>query len=256
MLISKPYPDFEIRFDDEGRKHSYTVHQLSTDREWSPLSVTKITSILDKPALIPWAVKMTAQHLIDLLDAGQQITVQDVLNAKQAHVKARDTAAGSGTAVHDWIERFVKRRNPPMPTEEAVKNGVQAFLDWFTKTDAEIVQSESLVYSVLHDYVGKIDAVVKIGSQYHVLDYKTGSGLYNEARYQTAAYQHALTEMDEAKNKDTKIVFGNRIIIRLDKITGEFQEYELPDYDRDFHAFWGLSKVAKREAELKQENKK
>lgn len=214
------------------------------------ISVTGATGMINKPLLIPWAVKLTKNYLIEKLERSETITVADVEEAGKQHRIKRDTAAEKGTQVHNWAEQFInnlldiKNHKPEMPNDEQVLNGVLAFLDWQKEHKVEFLSSEKLVYSKKHDYVGLMDAEAIIDGKRCVIDFKTSSGVYNEMRYQVAAYQAA--DEEESGNKYD----GNRWIIRFDKETAEFEAHELSEFKKDFKTFLGALAIKQREKEL------
>jgi len=123
------------------------------------------------------------------------ITKYDIDEAKKIHTQRLKEAGGFGTKIHDWCENYTKGLNPAMPEEKNVIVGVNGFLDWLNSSKAKITESETIVYSKKYDFSGKIDAVAMIKGKRYLIDYKTGTGLYNDVLLQTAAYAKSYEEM-------------------------------------------------------------
>jgi hypothetical protein len=228
-----------------------TKHQYKKRGEKKCItSVTAATGMINKPLLIPWAVKLTKVYLIEKLENSEAVTVADVEEAAKQHRIKKDTAAEKGTQVHNWAEQYInfklgkEKKKPEMPKDESVLNGVLAFLDWEKEHKVKFLASEKLVYSKKHDYVGLMDAEAIIDGKRCVVDFKTSSGIYNEMRYQVAAYQ-AADEEESGKKYD-----GNRWIVRFSKETAEFDARELAEQKKDLKAFLGCLEIKKREKEL------
>ncbi len=212
----------ELAFDD--KKHMYT---------WGGNPVPGVTTILQtlsKPALIPWAAGMAADHWLGAIKAGR--TDLDVIHkeSKGAHRKKAQDAADSGTNVHEYAEAVFKKQPLPELKTDQAKRGVEAFHKWMDSHKIEILASERRLFSQQFYYAGTCDFVAKIDGVMGVGDIKTSSGIYPEMRFQTAAYQHALEEEKGMK-------FPVRWIIRFDKKTGEFEAKSFYNFDLDFAGF-------------------
>jgi len=168
------------------------------------------------------------------------------------HQQRKERAADRGSAVHDWIEQYLKTGiKPATPKDQQEAAGVVAFLKWERDHGVKFIASELLVYSKKHDFGGLMDAKAKIDGKVCAIDFKTSSGVYNEHRYQVAAYQAA--DMEEGSRP---AINGDKHIIRLDKETGAFEPHVFGDQDADFSAFLGLLATAKREKTLQDEWRK
>jgi len=185
------------------------------------IGVTTACGIVDKSgALIPWATKLAANYLIDLLEQGKVIEPIDVIGASTLHKEKKEEAGASGKLVHEWAEKWIKGESPDIPDDEKVRNGAIAFLDWVKANDIRFVTSEKRVYSRKYGYVGTMDTSFTMGSEDHNIlhagDFKTSSGIYFEAAMQVSAYQAADTE-------EHGTVYGSKCVVRFDKETAEFQ---------------------------------
>jgi hypothetical protein len=94
----------------------------------------------------------------------------------------------------------------------------------------KFLSSERRVFSQEHYFAGTCDFIAEIDGQFAVGDFKTGSGIYVEHRFQTAAYQQAIQE-------ETRTKVDVRWIVRFDKKTGEFEAKPFYDFDLDFLGF-------------------
>jgi hypothetical protein len=193
-------------------------------------SVTTITGILDKPALLQWAANCAVDYIKDNLEAIKDpIDVhrgEDVLEAaRKAYTLKRDEAAGAGTAVHNAILAYIQCDDKDDPdasyrklldTDEAY-NGFMAFRSWESKNHVEWLENECEVFSVLHGYAGRFDAIAKVNGHRYLLDFKTSSGVWPEMRWQVCAYRQAYNEMLEEGQETIE----NLAILHLNKATGE-----------------------------------
>ena len=130
--------------------------------------VSRILDFLpDPPALAHW--KATAS------------------DEKRAAAKLKgEQSAAVGTEVH----RLISENEPP---SEELTGYVAAQKNWIYEEGVEIIKTEEKVWSVQFRYCGTMDALVKIGGLYYIVDYKTGkkSGKHKN---QGAAYRVAAGE--------------------------------------------------------------
>jgi len=252
----------------DGR-HQYWA-SVDGVEEKKVIGTTSVSGLLDKPQLIFWAVNLACGYLKNLLENDREITLEEIDNARRVHQQRVKDAQDSGTAVHEWAEAYIKSQitgsaQPEIPTDDKILNGALAFLRWVKQHDVKFISSERLVYSVAHGYGGTMDAEAVVDGKTRVIDFKTSGkkkpkkgkeeepcaicstigcgGVYDEHRFQTAAYQAAAEE--EGSKYD-----GDRLIVRFDKDTAEFSVHELDGYDGDRMAFLGLLAAKKRLNEL------
>src|SRR3990167_10865317 len=161
----------ELTFDES--KHTYRVDGEVVN------GVTTILGVLDKPMLIPWAVKETVKALgyyekqiwspagyigvpeeeqavgntriIAALNHMKIMTPdeywQTLHNAKGSYRNKGEEAANIGTMTHSWIESYIKGENLAMPEIEKVKNGVEAFKKWVSENKDDFGFSEKNIFS-------------------------------------------------------------------------------------------------------------
>lgn len=184
--------------------------------------VTTICGIKDKSnALVSWSREETARHLLNLLERGEKITEKSVVAAAYASEDIKTRAADLGSKIHEWIEQFIKynlhgiepgQEMPEMPEDANVLTGVNSFLEWVAAHDVKFLWSERLLYSLEHDYIGTGDFGAIVDGKTCLCDIKTGNGMYNTVRMQTAAYAKADEEECGAK-------YDGRWAIRIAKET-------------------------------------
>ena len=193
--------------------HRYTVNGKPTSG-----SVTSILGMYDKSgALIPWAVELSVNYLRDKYftigkETYGQLTEGDFFDAEEQHTIKKAEAATIGSAVHEWIENYVKGQKVEMPDTKEAQIGVNAFLDWEKENKVKFISSERAVYSRKHDFIGKMDIEAKVNGKLCMIDIKTSNGIYNTYNMQTAAYVKADEEESEKE-------YHGRWIIRLAKET-------------------------------------
>ncbi len=198
-------------------------HQYRYEKKSVP-SVTKIIGLLDKPALIPWAAKLTANFIINkipnIMKGKVKLTADDASHMYQDAVKQNriesKKATDIGTEVHEAAEaNLAKRKLTKLSTPQA-KAAFAAFKRW--KKDVglgEVWFLEQRVFHPILRYAGCVDLVGLLGGIPYVIDFKTSKGFYEpDMPMQVAAYAQALEQMCGCK-------FSNIGILRLDKETGE-----------------------------------
>jgi hypothetical protein len=212
----------ELVFDEKA--HAYT---------WGDQFVPGVTTILgciNKPALMPWAVKMTRDYWLEALKSGR--TDHDKIHKESwnAHKKFSKAAADIGSNVHAYAEAALKGLPLPELLTDEAKRGAEAFHKWQNAHKIKLLASERRIFSLEHFYAGTADLIAEIDGEYCVGDFKTSSGIYPEMRLQTAAYQNAIQE-------EKGFQVQSRWIVRFDKKTGEFEAKRFSDFDLDFMGF-------------------
>lgn len=190
-------------------------------------SVTTITGMLDKPALLQWASNCAVEYINDNIDIVKDpIDVhagEDVLNqAKKAYCTKRDSAATSGTICHKAIEIYIQDGKTPeveemLSDDESASTGFDAFIEWEETNHVKWLETECKVVSVLFGYAGRFDAIAEVNGIRYLIDFKTSKGIYDEMKYQLCAYRQAYNQqLEEGQEPIEKLA-----ILHLDKITGE-----------------------------------
>ena len=215
---------------------AYTNHE--TGYEYP--SVTAILGELNKPALTYWAANCAVNHIeanLSEVDTDNPHRLGDLFKeARTAFKDVGKAATDTGSAVHNAIEAYVKHgKDFSGSLPDAVQNGFLAFLEWEKLNHVEWLESELTLFNSQIYYAGTCDAIARINGHVYLLDFKTSKSIYDEYRYQLAAYMSAL------------ILGGNphgveRIgILRLDKETGEPEFKDITKGWRDkYDAFKAL----------------
>lgn len=225
--------EWELTFSDGN--HQYRVKEIKdgvAQSGKSVVSVTGITGMLDKPGLVHWASRITADYILKHLvnkKGGFKAGAEDRLDgifekAKQEHKAELNRAANIGTICHDGVEQYLKsgkklRKSKNRP-EQAV-NAFNNFVDWW-KNDIKggrVYETERKVYNPELHYSGTLDICAEIHPEgkplIYIIDVKTTNGFHSpEMPMQLAAYAEAYEIIEDIK-------IDGIGIIRLDKETGQ-----------------------------------
>lgn len=176
-------------------------------------SVTTILSMVNKPVLAAWKVRKTLEYVRDTLNihgAGSASYISADAKTKML-LEARDipnvvasAAAAVGTAAHNIIDQHISHGRPlwqdnlPLLHLDAdsvrlVDNCISGFEKFCQEFEPTFLASEFGISSIHHGYAGTVDALAKVGGKHVVIDFKTGSGIYDEAGLQLASYVEALS---------------------------------------------------------------
>jgi len=232
----------ELEFDEE--KHLYHIGQTKVD------GVTGVLTVINKPALIFWAVNKAVSFLEKTFVAGKvydEMQVKEMLDtAKTAHRKSSSEASNLGKFVHQWIEDYIAGKNPAIPVNPQMKFAIDSFLKWEKDHNVKFLKSEQIVYSKEFKYAGTLDFTCEYDGKKYLGDFKTSTAIYDEYWLQTAAYQHAYLE--EFPNEK----IDGTIIVRIGKDgTVDFEASTPEDYKKDFNAFLGALMLRRRLEERK-----
>lgn len=243
-----------LEFDENRHRYYVTDEAMGMKKEWVP-GCTSITGVIDKPALMGWAVKMTGEYIQENLKPGvalDEVQIKQlIVDAKRAHRQKKEQAATIGTMIHEWIEQYIKAemnikgyKKPDDPKNERMQSAIVAFFDWRKAHHVTFTHSEQRVYSRMERVAGTIDAVGTIDNESSIIDFKTSNGLWPEMALQVAFYQQAWEEMTGAK-------IAKRWIVRFGKDDGEFEAKEYVEHVADAKAFSGANVLYRRLKELK-----
>lgn len=229
--------------------------------------VTTILNNLSKDALVPWAAKLTSEHVwtsitgdsVDELwrdEEGSEALVykihrQTILEicreAKHAHRKKKEEGAWKGSLVHDavnlWHESYFDFTIPEQPDAE---RAIRGFLKWAQETSFRVLESERMICDLRGRYCGTTDLVMEdTAGDIWIGDVKTNnpssespSGIYGEHVLQAAAYAKAY------ETETGRFVRGT-LIMHTNKDTGIAHELrrKRAEWKRDFRIFEGLLNV-------------
>lgn len=246
--IEKKLYDGEVNITFYPDSHRY---KLEGDKKYLT-SVTTITGIIDKSrVLINWAVGLTGTYLKQYFEkVGGSYTKEELLpiideaclNYKEVQQQALDI----GSIAHEFAENFAnaqieknKFELPENLDDAQILNAINGFLNWVEDNNVKFLETERLVYSKKHGYVGIFDAVAEIKSKKYIIEYKSSKALYPEYWLQASAYYKAYEE-------ETKETIDGIILLKFGKEDGEFEdkkEEEVPKINNYFETFLACQKV-------------
>jgi PD-(D/E)XK nuclease superfamily len=193
------------------------AHQRYTLSDGTPApGVTTVLGILAKPALIYWA-----------WDLGMK---------GEDYRKVRDKAADIGTIAHALIEADIKGvtldKSDYAPSSlDKAETAYLAWLDWKKNFELETVASEVQLASEKFGYGGTLDWIARRDGHIWLVDFKSSKGIYDEMRYQLAAYQVLWNE----NNPDKPIAHCH--IVKIGKEDGAFEHHKFEDLTKEFEIF-------------------
>lgn len=157
--------------------------------------VTSVVGMLPKDFLKFWAAKLVAETAVDSLGEVVSIAMRDRVAAvdflKRAPQRNTGKAADVGTEVHDLFER-VSRGEPVGRVHPELAVYLGHFEEFLAEFDPEFIHVEQTVWSDSHRYAGSFDAILGVGDDRLIVDYKTTkSGVHEEVALQLAAYRYA-----------------------------------------------------------------
>lgn len=173
------------------------------------VSVTNVLSAgVAKFALVPWAVKLTAEHCVDnRLDVARRALkdrTQLLKEIKSVHRDARDKAADLGTRIHHRAEKMALLAPfEPDPQVDPYARQLTLFWQrWNVDLETDLVAAEITFAHRRLGYAGTGDKMIWLGTgprrrkQLWLIDYKTSatrpaSSVYPENAMQLAALRYA-----------------------------------------------------------------
>lgn len=232
--VTKLY-DGKVTLAFDEARHEYKANGVVCP------GVTTILKVINKPALVGWAVKCCAQYLLANLKPGEVDEVQIGLLADRMKRNYRDVmaeAASIGTIVHAFAERYMRGQKPTLPKNKAANNSCTAFLDWVKAHKVKPIEVEFKCYSLKHNVSGTGDLDSHYEDKRVVIDHKTSTGIYPEYFLQDEAYMMC-------REEELGIKYDGGIVARFDKKTGEFEVSELQPRGKFEPAFLGALELHK-----------
>lgn len=245
--------DVELVYNDA--KHTYEVDGVRVP------STTTITGVLDKPALIFWALNEAVKWLEHQWLEGKKYTQKQIdyllKESKFAHKKTSKTATDIGSEAHLWAEEFLQYRLdndhdesyiPPMPEDERVLSSVNAFLEWYRAHDVRVLGVEQKVYSKTHNYSGTFDLLAVIDGRLTIADWKSSKSIYPEYYLQGAGYVLAYEEEQAYIGEKTGTQPEFReiedvAVIRIPKDGSDFEVKTITDLEPHKKAFLACREI-------------
>jgi len=238
-----------IDFDETKYRDRYKV--LVDEKKVKVPSVTTVTGQLDKPAILPWGIKMALGVVQDSILPGFSYTSEELA---AIYEKARNQAnwekrkaANIGTAAHAWVSGWVQGEVTTMPDKsEPHRKCIDAVLGWVEKHNVRFLNTEVPVYSLEDSFVGRTDGDAEVDGEFSIFDLKTGNGIWSEAVLQLSAYAKARRE------ENPSLAYKKGYIIRLGKEDGKFYKFglDIEALDRYYPAFLGLKAAYEASKEI------
>jgi hypothetical protein len=156
-----------------------------------PSVTTIIKNGIPKPALMPWAAKMAAEHAdANWYRLSKLPPAERVQEIKSAYKVYTEKAANLGTLVHKLIECW--STGQPYPEwDKDVEKFVDQFINFMTTIRPQFIESEVTVWSRTYGYAGTADFIALIDGKTVLGDVKTGRNLYPEVGLQLSALANA-----------------------------------------------------------------
>ena len=215
--------------------------------------MTTILGVVNKPALIPWAINQAIDLVRPAIQPGVEHAesyLEEVYErARKESTRVRRVAADVGTEVHRLLEGYPRVAVPD--TDGPIRRGALAGVAWLNSVSLEWACQESPIYSRRFRYSGRLDGIAKVNGVLSLVDWKTSQSVYPEFRLQTAAYVKAWEE----EHPDLRI--EQRILIRLGKDDGVFEPhvYGRDSLRQDFQGFLGALTLYKRLQSIEKEKR-
>lgn len=183
-------------------------------------SVTTILGILDKPALMYWAVNCCCDYILQNMNVKSSI-FDLVEEARKSWRTVQRQALDIGTKTHEAIQVYLETNKEPRIEDQKVLTAFIAFLEWKEKNKLEVIECEKVVFG--ENYAGTADLICKLSGEITLIDFKTSAKIYEEYIYQVSAYAKAYNYSKLIGNLPVK----NIGILRVDKESGypEYQNY-------------------------------
>jgi hypothetical protein len=170
-------------------------HRYKLDGRWIPGVTTLIKGGLPNDALKYWAARYVAEWVADHPEFTEEVNrlggrSPTVAFLKELPWQKRDVASERGTEVHAYAERLVAGERVDVPDDLAgyVQAAVQFMDDW----GIEPLVIEGRVAHRTHWWAGTGDLWARCrDGRVGYFDHKSGSGIYESASFQAAAYTHA-----------------------------------------------------------------
>lgn len=173
-------------------------------------SVTSIIDMMEKPALIPWAAKMSAEYAVLHREALAELPAEDAVTLIKGNWrKRRNKAADFGTLIHDFLDRGVHPNS--LPELGYVKQAE----DFIHVVGLDVYETEVTVCNPEQGYAGTIDVAASHNGDRIYVDWKTGSGLYESHAMQLVALGEATHRLDEYGGLEPIDLADRGIAVRL-----------------------------------------
>jgi hypothetical protein len=178
-------------------------------------SVTNLLSVINKPALIPWAAKVERELVIEAaanlyLDAPTTTkmtrdafvrTLGQRIGAEKAHQRIAKKATDIGGQAHALIEWNIRKELGQKPGAEPkvdrnAGTAFAAFASWWKGAGYKPVRVEQMIFHPGKLYAGTLDLLATDAKdRLGIVDFKTSKAIYPEYLLQVSAYAEAVNAM-------------------------------------------------------------
>ena len=196
-----------ISYNSKAKSYRYYV-----DGEPKSSVTTDIGKRMDKGGLIFWTDQVKDQAIKRVMTQNKVPLdeINDFLKkVKQISEDIKVEARDIGSTLHEWIDMYLKKKNPPLPSSEPLKTMCNKWLTWWQKQKFEIIESELPIYSSKSDIAGCTDAIVTKPSwkgQKALLDWKSSKDFYLDQVIQVETYKNFIEESTNHKIHKIAIV--------------------------------------------------
>ena len=234
----------------QQRAKDYLVDDVSYKR------VSTILGVINKPALVPWAKKITLEKVEEILrnpevETGLKTLFAEpvssaaapeynawvdrlLVTVKSAADQKRDEAASRGTAIHQEITALLSEGVLHPGVEIPISDEANQALQFLTDLNIRVEATEMPLWDNALRIAGTCDAVGwDRGGRRIIWDWKTGSGPWWEMALQLGAYAGMLEGL-------TGVPVADAYIVKLKPETYEVHRVlNLDDaWDTFVHAAW------------------
>jgi len=131
------------------------------------VSVTEVIGILNKPFLVPWASKVTAERIKSCLtDTKRSWTLDEAIEAgKQEAIAVRDSAGSTGTKIHKCVEEYLATLKISDELSEAELQIFNEFKKYVDEQDLRVVLQEEPIYHNSLLFAGTPDLICRVGKK-------------------------------------------------------------------------------------------
>jgi len=212
-------------------------------------------NLLDKPHLIPWAIGLAIQFLMEddkfLLLKDEKQRKPLMMAAKFIHTGVRDDAGNVGSQAHDaievWVQQWIDTGEKPGDVRDILRaRGVEDGRAWaaaragaavFEKYHCVPVSTE-IVVGWKKEGAGTLDMLVMNldTNELELWDWKTSNQVNDFYAMQVSAYRHFFQKM-------TGLKIARVRIFKLSKDSDQFKIYDVPYPNKAYAAFRHLSAV-------------
>ena len=162
-----------------------------------------------------------------------------------------------GTQLHEWIDLFLKGKNPVIPSDEPLKRMATRFTNFWKAHKFQVIESELPLYSKKFDMCGTNDVIVTKPSwkgQLAVLDWKTSKDYSFQNCIQIEMYRRFIEETTDFKIRKLAIV---NIPKEENKELSFFEiDRKIIKSERYFKAFQAIKCLFDTESQFKEDLKK